>query len=108
MFASVTRLLSTAASNILFPPGCDVWFPRPGHNSSESSPFRADPLKSVMLFDIEKDPEERNDVSAQFPAVVEYLLSRLKYHQKSAVPINYPDDDPRCDPGPAGAWGPWA
>lgn len=87
-------------------PGCDVWFPRPGHNSSEFSD--EDPLKSVMLFDIEKDPEERNEVSAQFPAVVEYLLTRLSHHQKSALPITFPDEDPRCDPDPTGAWGPWA
>ncbi|XP_030290547.1 arylsulfatase B [Sparus aurata] len=85
-------------------PGCAVWFPRPGQNSSESE----DPLKPVMLFDIEKDPEERNEVSAQFPTVVDYLLSRLQHHQKSALPINFPADDPRCDPGPTGAWGPWA
>lgn len=89
-------------------PGCDVWFPRPGHNSSESSPSKVDPLKSVMLFDIEKDPEERNEVSADFPEVVEYLLKRLEKHQKTALPINFPADDPRCDPGPTGAWGPWA
>ncbi|XP_070706474.1 arylsulfatase B [Pempheris klunzingeri] len=89
-------------------PGCAVWFPRPGHNSSERRPSEVDPLKPAMLFDIEKDPEERNEVSAQFPAVVEYLLSRLRHHQKSASPINFPEDDPRCDPGPTGAWGPWA
>lgn len=67
-----------------------------------------DPLKSIMLFDIEKDPEERNELSTQFPTVVEYLLGRLQQYQKGAVPINFPSDDPRCDPGPTGAWGPWA
>ncbi|AWP00694.1 putative arylsulfatase B [Scophthalmus maximus] len=89
-------------------PGCDIWFPRPGFNRSRSSPFKPDPLKPVMLFNIEKDPEEREDVSAWFPSVVDNLLSRLHQHQKSALPINFPDDDPRCDPGPTGAWGPWA
>ncbi|XP_069557951.1 arylsulfatase B [Brachyistius frenatus] len=84
-------------------PGCAVWFPRPGHNISSE----LDPLKSVMLFDVEKDPEERNEVSAQFPAIVDFLLSRLQHLQKRASPINFPDDDPRCDPGPSGAWGPW-
>ncbi|KAM4635443.1 arylsulfatase B isoform 2-T3 [Polymixia lowei] len=89
-------------------PGCDVWFPRPGQNSSGSSTSKKDHLKPVMLFDIEKDPEERNEVSEQFPTVVEFLLSRLHHHQRSSVPITFPDDDPRCDPGPTGAWGPWA
>uniref|UniRef100_A0A3Q3W419 Sulfatase N-terminal domain-containing protein n=1 Tax=Mola mola TaxID=94237 RepID=A0A3Q3W419_MOLML len=89
-------------------PGCDIWFPQPGHNSSEPRPSEVDPLKPVMLFDIEKDPEERKEISDQFPRIVEYLLGRLYQHQKSAVPINFPDDDPKCDPGPTGAWGPWA
>lgn len=90
-------------------PGCDIWFPRPGHNSSsETRTSDVDPLKSVMLFDIENDPEERNEVSAQFPEVVEHLLDRLNHHQKGALPINFPNDDPKCDPGPGGAWGPWA
>ncbi|KAF7217483.1 arylsulfatase B isoform X1 [Nothobranchius furzeri] len=89
-------------------PGCDVWFPRPEQNTSESVSFKVDPLKPVMLFDVEKDPQERNEVSAQFPKVVEHLLNRLHKLQRTASPINFPDDDPRCDPGPAGAWGPWA
>ncbi|XP_047424940.1 arylsulfatase B [Mugil cephalus] len=89
-------------------PGCDVWFPRPGFNTSDLDPSRTDPLKPVMLFDVENDPEERNEVSAQFPTVVEYLLTRLQRLQKGALPITFPDDDPRCDPGPTGAWGPWA
>ncbi|XP_077944942.1 arylsulfatase B isoform X1 [Gasterosteus aculeatus] len=86
-------------------PGCDVWFPRPGHNDSAPG---SDPPKPPMLYDIEKDPEERNELSAAFPAVVEYLLGRLQTHRQSSSPIDFPDDDPRCDPGPAGAWGPWA
>ncbi|KAL6096553.1 arsb [Pungitius sinensis] len=94
-------------------PGCPVWFPRPGHNGSGpgSDPLPGpgpDPLKPVMLYDVEKDPEERNELSAAFPAVVEYLLRRLQKHQSAASPVDFPADDPRCDPGPAGAWGPWA
>ncbi|XP_071757832.2 arylsulfatase B [Centroberyx gerrardi] len=89
-------------------PGCDIWFPRPGNNGSGSGVSSMDPLKPVMLFDIEKDPEERNEVSDQFPTVVDFLLSRLHHHQRTALPITFPDNDPRCDPGPAGAWGPWA
>ncbi|XP_037609330.1 arylsulfatase B-like [Sebastes umbrosus] len=85
-------------------PGCDLWFPRPGHTTSE----KMEPLKSVILFDIEKDPEERDEISALFPTVVEYLLGRLQEYQKSAVPIIFPDEDPKCDPGPGGAWGIWA
>uniref|UniRef100_A0A7N9AKQ1 Arylsulfatase B n=1 Tax=Mastacembelus armatus TaxID=205130 RepID=A0A7N9AKQ1_9TELE len=89
-------------------PGCDIWFPRPDHNSSGPGPSAVEPLKPVMLFDVEKDPEERAELSARFPAVVDHLLARLDHHQKTSLPINFPDDDPKCDPGPTGAWGPWA
>ncbi|KAF7646811.1 hypothetical protein LDENG_00182100, partial [Lucifuga dentata] len=89
-------------------PGCDVWFPRPGENENSSITSEMDLLKPVMLFDVEKDPEERNEVSDRFPKVVDYLLGRLQYYQSTALPINFPPDDPKCDPGPTGAWGPWA
>lgn len=91
--------------SVLSPPGCDIWFPRPGHNSSQ--PSEVDLQKPIRLYNIEKDPEERNEVSVKFPAVVDYLLARLYYYQKSTVPINFPENDPKCDPGPTGAWGPW-
>nr|XP_061800365.1 arylsulfatase B-like [Nerophis lumbriciformis] len=87
-------------------PGCPVWFPLPDGNVS--SPRLSEPLKPIMLFDVEKDPEERNEVSASHPAVVDRLLARLNHHQQSALPVHFPDDDPHCDPGPTGAWGPWA
>uniref|UniRef100_A0A8C6V0D1 Arylsulfatase B n=1 Tax=Neogobius melanostomus TaxID=47308 RepID=A0A8C6V0D1_9GOBI len=87
-------------------PGCDFWFPKPTGNKSNI--LEMGPLKPVMLFDIEKDPEERNELSAKFPAVVDNLLSRLYAYQKQALPITFPDEDPKCDPGPGGAWGPWA
>ncbi|XP_072310511.1 arylsulfatase B [Eucyclogobius newberryi] len=89
-------------------PGCDIWFPQPDGNNSESNIHEMHPLKPVMLFDVEKDPEERTELSAKFPAVVDYLLNRLDVYQKQALPVNFPDDDPKCDPGPGGAWGPWA
>lgn len=92
---------------VLSPSGCDVWFPRPGHNHSNSKLSEVERQRPVRLYNIEKDPEERNDVSTQFPDIVNYLLSRLYHHQKSAVPVNYPDNDPKCDPERTGAWGPW-
>lgn len=90
------------------PPGCGVWFPRPGHQAPDGPSLEQGPLKPVMLFDIEKDPEEKNEVSKLYPGVVDYLLARLNQYQRSAVPIIYPDEDPKCDPGPTGVWGPWA
>lgn len=64
-------------------------------------------LNQVMLFNVEKDPEERVEISHQHPEIVNFLLRRLQYYQKEAQPITFPPDDPRCDPGPSGAWGPW-
>lgn len=85
-------------------PGCPLWFAPPGGRQfSEVS----EPLKDVMLFDVEKDPEERVEISHQHPEIVNFLLARLQHYQKEAEPITFPPDDPRCDPGPSGAWGPW-
>lgn len=89
-------------------PGCDRWFPRPGPENSTEANFKRNPLKPVMLFNIDLDPEERTELADQYPSVVDALLSRLLHHQQRSKPINFPDNDPRCDPGPTGAWGPWA
>ncbi|XP_062867297.1 arylsulfatase B [Trichomycterus rosablanca] len=88
-------------------PGCAVWFPRPGETIGGASPVAPPPLKQVMLFNIDEDPEERQEVSHQHPDVVNFLLQRLEKLQQGAEPINFPPDDPRCDPKYTGAWGPW-
>uniref|UniRef100_A0A3P8W8F7 Arylsulfatase B n=1 Tax=Cynoglossus semilaevis TaxID=244447 RepID=A0A3P8W8F7_CYNSE len=86
------------------PPGCDHWFHRPGFYNSI---FYREPLRPVMLFDIPNDPEERNDLADKYPSVVAFLLRRLEYYQKTALPVNFPEEDSRCDPQDSGAWGPW-
>lgn len=83
--------------------GCPLWIAPPG-----GRPVKApEPLKQVMLFNIEEDPEERVEVSHQRPEVVAFLLRRLQLYQNQAKPIIFPPDDPRCDPEATGAWGPW-
>ncbi|CAH2297269.1 arylsulfatase B [Pelobates cultripes] len=86
-------------------PGCSRWFPPPSLGSDFAAPNSEN--KTLWLFNIEDDPEERNDLSQNYPDVVEILLSRLEHYYKDSVPIDYPDDDPKCDPGPSGVWGPW-
>ncbi|XP_073680740.1 arylsulfatase B-like [Garra rufa] len=84
-------------------PGCPLWFAPPGGRPLEPS----EPLKQVMLFDIEKDPQEREELSHRRPEMVSFLLRRLQQYQKQAEPVVFPDDDLRCDPKTTGAWGPW-
>ncbi|KAG7477041.1 hypothetical protein MATL_G00089140 [Megalops atlanticus] len=88
-------------------PGCDHWFPPPPLSNTSDTSRPAPPLKSVMLFNVESDPEERHEVSEKHLEVVSFLLTRLEHYQKTSKPVVFPDDDPRCDPGPTGAWGPW-
>lgn len=64
--------------------------------------------QNVYLFDIVKDPEERNDLSQSQPLVVRQLLERLAMWNSSAVPVNYPPVDKNCNPNlRGGVWGPW-
>ena len=64
--------------------------------------------KNLWLFDIEKDPEERTDVSEQYPKVIKQMLDRLVSYNNTAVPCRYPPDDPQSNPDlHGGVWGPW-
>uniref|UniRef100_A0A8C6SHH4 Sulfatase N-terminal domain-containing protein n=1 Tax=Neogobius melanostomus TaxID=47308 RepID=A0A8C6SHH4_9GOBI len=58
-------------------------------------PHKSSAHRSVWLFNISADPFERRDLSDHRPEVVQELLWRLVHHNRTAVPVLYPPDDPR-------------
>ncbi|XP_070570424.1 arylsulfatase B-like [Ptychodera flava] len=67
-----------------------------------------EPGKMLWLYNIASDPNEENDLSEDFPGIVDALLDRLAQYNETAVPVMYPDGDPNADPDRrGGSWGPW-
>ena len=64
--------------------------------------------KHLWLFNIDQDPTEENDVSAENPTIVTELLERLQYHYENMVDPIWPDRDTDYDPADyGGVWEPW-
>ncbi|XP_060572636.1 arylsulfatase B-like [Ruditapes philippinarum] len=93
-------------------PGNGSWVPPPYMNcpifsDPRESSFKPDD-KNVWLFNILKDPNERDDLSETNPDKLKEMLDRLAQYEKTAVPCRYPDNDKRADPKYLGGfWGPW-
>ncbi len=90
-------------------PGDSHWIPPP--NSSfdlnEEKYFNQD-TKKLFLFNIAQDPEERHELSAQYPEKVKELLMRLEEYNNTPVPVRFPDPDLAANPAlHGGAWSPW-
>ena len=65
-------------------------------------------MPSVRLFDVIADPEERHDVSHFFPEIVDQMLAKIAAYNATAVPVQFPGGDVRCNPELRGdVWGPF-
>ena len=65
--------------------------------------------QTVWLFNITADPYEENDVSDQYPDVVENLVHKLDQYYLDSAPVRYPPPDVNADPiKNNGLWGLWA
>ncbi|XP_078667488.1 arylsulfatase B-like isoform X1 [Branchiostoma floridae x Branchiostoma belcheri] len=64
--------------------------------------------KQLWLYNIRDDPQERRELSAEYPEVVKRLLGRLAAYNETAVPVYWPNIDPRSNPALHGDLvGPW-
>ena len=87
-------------------PGDPRWFPPPASGSEiERLPLMEN---KVYLFNIANDPEERHELSGQYPDKVSELLARIEVYNSTAVPVRYPPRDPLANPAlHGGVWSPW-
>ena len=89
-------------------PGNSSWIPPPEIAATPQVSSDYHDKNSVFLFNITADPEERTDVSSQYPDVVDELMARLEMYNATAVPPRYPAPDPKSNPALYGnVWTPW-
>ena len=64
--------------------------------------------QATIVFSIDVDPTETNNLFAHYPAIVEIFLKKLADYDKNSYPTFYPPRDPMADPKlHNGTWGPW-
>lgn len=71
------------------------------------APF-VEQCKANLLFNLEKDPCEFDNVEAQHPSVVTRLMTKLHYFEPQTIPMQLFPADPRADPSRfRGYWSWW-
>jgi len=95
-------------------PGPGSWVPPPKHSTTlyfEPQYFENDssePLQNLWLFNIRNDPNERVDLSKNYPDQVKLMLNRLIEYNTTALAPRYPPGDENADPQRhGGQWIPW-
>lgn len=88
------------------------WYPAPSlTNGTDENPTEVTchkPQSYVELYDIEKDPYERHNVSVLHPHVVKKLTHKLLAYNATAVPPGNRKTDPAADPKNFNnTWMPW-
>ncbi|XP_033124000.1 arylsulfatase B-like isoform X2 [Anneissia japonica] len=66
----------------------------------------------VRLYNIKRDPEERNNLASKYRILVRCMLKKLaRYYEESVEPFdgpNFPEEADPCKNGNNCVWGPWA
>ena len=89
-------------------PGNGDWVPAAEMGQSTQSSSNQHNINSVFLFNVANDPEERDELSEQYPDIVRDLLARIVLYNSTAVPARFPAPDPNSKPSRhGGVWVPW-
>lgn len=89
-------------------PGNGDWVPAAEMSQPTQSYSNQHNINSVFLFNVTNDPEERDELSEQYPDVVRDLLARIEMYNSTAVPARFPAPDPNSKPSRhGGVWVPW-
>lgn len=111
--ATPAEAAAVAAATGPLPSAYTYGYPLPPASAWSAGPPALWPLnnQTVQLFNIDLDPSERMDVSAQNPAIVSQLLARLAYwgSEVQVVPLYWNASvDPNSNPSLRnGTWTPW-
>lgn len=63
--------------------------------------------KENLLFNLERDPCEFENIEDRAPSIVKYLRGRLHYFQSQAVPMQICTSDPSANPSQFGGYWTW-
>ncbi|XP_063682046.1 arylsulfatase J-like [Bolinopsis microptera] len=93
-------------------PGISGWKPPPRVNrdlyEDQNYQYYFQGPHSIMLFDVEADPAEKNEVSEANPDIATTMLKRLNFYQNRTIPPRKLNKDPASHPALfGGVWTPW-